>query len=82
MQYNKRKKTCKPQTELLISCVQSQIELLQQDPGDTTIRIFNLMNLNQLHVLLWELEVEYQQNTDGKTSAFTPSFQKIYLHQN
>ncbi len=82
MQYNKRKKAYKPQTELLIYCVQSQIELLQKSPENTTNRIFNLMNLNQLRVLLWELEVEYQQNNDGKTNAFTPSFEKIYLHQN
>lgn len=82
MQYNKRKKTCKPHTELLIYCVQSQIELLQNTAGDPTKRIFNLMSLNRLRVLLWELEVEHQQNNEGKTSVFTPSFEKIYLHQN
>ncbi|MES2730112.1 MAG: hypothetical protein V4714_00115 [Bacteroidota bacterium] len=66
----------------MMYCIEAQIKKLQKSVDPPIVTVFNMISVNQLRVLYWELEVELKQRQEGKVNWFTPSFGKMYLHSN
>jgi hypothetical protein len=66
----------------MMYCIDAQINKLEKPIDNPIVTVFNMISVNQLRGLYWELEVELKQRQEGTTQWFTPSFKSMYLHIN